>query len=71
MKQIYLKPIYCTVIWDTFLIITILMGAGWPMFSENTLMLYHQDLELGPYFVKWQLVIDQGLPRLPITYFAK
>ena len=41
------------------------------MFSENILMLYQQDLQLGPYFVKWQLVIDQGLPRLPINYFAK
>ena len=41
------------------------------MFSENTLMLYQQDLELGLYFVKWQLAIDQGLPRFPIKYFAK
>ena len=24
------------------------------MFSENTLMLYQQDAELGPYFVKSQ-----------------
>ena len=31
------------------------MGSGWPMFSENTLMLYQQDLQLVPYFVKWQL----------------
>ena len=36
------------------------------MFSDNTLMLYQQDLELGPYFVKWQLAIDGGLPRFPI-----
>ena len=41
------------------------------MFSENTLMLYQQDLELGPYFVKLQLAIDQGLPRLPTYHFAK
>ena len=39
-----------SVVWDTFF-----MGSGWPMFSENTLMLYQQDLQLGPYFVKWQL----------------
>ena len=45
--------------------------SGRPMFSENNLMLYQQDLQLGTYFVKWQLVIDQGLPRFPITYFAK
>ena len=41
------------------------------MFSENTLLLYQQDLQLGPYFVRWQLGIDQGLPRFPINYFAK
>ena len=41
------------------------------MFSENALMLYQQDLQLGLYFVKWQLVIVQGLPRFPINYFAK
>ena len=50
---------------------TIFMGSGWPMFSENTLTLYQQDLELGPYFVKCQLAIDQELPRFPIDYFAK
>ena len=32
------------------------------MFSENTLLLYQQDLQLGPYFEKWQLAIDQGSP---------
>ena len=42
------------------------MGPGWPMFSENILMLHQQDLLLGPYFVKWQMTIDQGLPRFPI-----
>ena len=31
------------------------------MFSENTLMLNKQDLQLAPYFVKWQLAIDGGL----------
>ena len=41
------------------------------MFSENTLKLHQQDLQLGPYFVKWQLPIDQGLPRFSINYFAK
>ena len=41
------------------------------MFSENTLMLNQQDLQLGPYFfVKWQLAIDRGLPRFSIKYFA-
>ena len=41
------------------------------MFSENTLILYQQDLQLDPYFLKWQLAIDQGLPRFPINHFAK
>ena len=41
------------------------------MFSENRRMMYRQDLELGPYFVKWQLAMDRGLPRFPIDYFAK
>ena len=40
------------------LIITLFMGSGWPMFSENSLMLYQHELQLVPYFVKWQLVID-------------
>ena len=47
------------------------MGSGWPMFSENTLMLYQQGIKLGPYFVKWQLAIDGGLPIFPINHFAK
>ena len=34
------------------------MGSRLPMFSENNLMLYQQDLQLGPHFVKWQLGID-------------
>ena len=34
------------------------MGSGWPMFPENTLLLYQHDLQLVPYFVKWQLAID-------------
>ena len=42
------------------------MGSGLPIFSENTLMLYQQDLELGPYFLKLQLGIDLGLPKFPI-----
>ena len=48
--------------------ITIFLGSGWPMFSEITLMLYQQDLQLGPYFVKCKLAIDRGFP---IDYFAK
>ena len=47
------------------------LSSGWPIFSENTLILYQQDLQLGSYFVKWQLVIDRGLPRFLIDYFAK
>ena len=38
------------------------------MSYENTLMLFKQDVKLGPYFVKWQLAIDRGLPRIPINY---
>ena len=34
-------------------------------------MSYQQDLQLGPYFEKWRLAIDQGLPRFPINHFAK
>ena len=29
-----------------------IMGLGWHMFSENALLLYQQDLQLGPYFAK-------------------
>ena len=47
------------------------MGSGWPMLSENTLMLYQQDLQLGPNFVTCQLAIDPGLPRFPLKYLAK
>ena len=25
------------------------MGSGWPIFSENIVMLYQQDLQLGSY----------------------
>ena len=32
------------------------------MSSANTLMLYQQDLALGPYYVKLQLVIDADFP---------
>ena len=39
------------------------------MFSENTLMLYQQGLQLGPYFVKWQMGMDWGFPWFPINYF--
>ena len=46
--------------------ITIFIGSGWSMFSENTLMLYQQDLQLFPYFVKLQLAIDRGSPRFPL-----
>ena len=47
------------------------MGSGRAMFSEHTLMLYQQDLEVGPYFAKWQLMIDQGWPRFPIKKIGK
>ena len=30
-----------------------------------------QDLQLVPYFVKWQLVRVRRLPRFPINHFAK
>ena len=51
--------------------ITIFVGSGWPVFSENTLMLYQQYLQLVPYFEKWQLVIYQGLLRYPINYYVQ
>ena len=51
-----------------FLIITLIRVQGG---SENTLILYPQDSQLGPCFLKCQLAIDQGLPRFPIYYFAK
>ena len=35
------------------------MGSGWPMFSGNTLMMPQQDLQLGIYFVKWQLAMER------------
>ena len=38
------------------------------MFSENTLMLYQRDSQLGLNFVK---KIDRGLLRFPINNFAK
>ena len=47
------------------------MGSGWPMHSRNTLMLYQQDLQLGPYFLKWQLAIDRELPRYSINLICK
>ena len=28
------------------MIITIFVGSGWPMFSENTLLLFQEDLQL-------------------------
>ena len=37
------------------------------MFSENTLLLYQQDLQLGPYLEKWQLAIDQGWTDFPLN----
>ena len=30
------------------------------MFAGKTLLLYQQNLQLGPYFVKWKLAIDGG-----------
>ena len=41
------------------------------MISENTLMLYQQDLQRGPYFAKCQQVIYQGFPKFPANNFAK
>ena len=41
------------------------------MFSENTWMLYQQDLQGGQYYVKGQQGLDPGLPRFPIDDFAK
>ena len=32
------------------IIITIFMGSGWLIFSENTLTLYQQNSQLCPYF---------------------
>ena len=48
-----------SVIWNT-LKVSIFSGSGWPLFNENTgtLMLYQQDIQLGLYFVKWQLVLE-------------
>ena len=41
------------------------------MFFENILMLYQQDLQLGQYFVKWQLVIKQlRIAQISHYYFA-
>ena len=34
------------------------------MFLENTLMLYQQDLQLGPYFVKSQPVVVDDISRV-------
>ena len=45
------------------LIITISVGSGCHMFSDNILLLCQQDSQLVPYFVKWQLAMDRGLPR--------
>ena len=41
------------------------------MFSGNTLMLNQQNLQLRPFFVKWQLALNQGLARFPNNYLAK
>ena len=42
------------------------------MFSENTLMSYRQDLQLGPYFMQGQLPKDEALlHRFAINHFAK
>ena len=41
------------------------------MYTESTLMLYQQDLQLGPYLVNRQLAMDQGLPSFSINYFAR
>ena len=38
------------------------------MFSENTLMLSKQDLQLGPYFVKWQLATGDRLRVAQISH---
>ena len=49
------------------------MGSGWPMFSENILMLYQQDLQLGPYLVKWQLtnLLDWELGVVSARFTAR
>ena len=41
-----------SVIWDTLIIS--FYGFRVAHVSKNTLMLYQQDLQLGPYCVKWQ-----------------
>ena len=49
----------------------IFMGSGWPMFSENTLMLYQQDLELGPFYYEIATGDRLRVAQFPIDYFAK
>ena len=41
------------------------------MFSENTLLLYQQDLQLDPNCLKGQLAVDRRLPRFSINHFPK
>ena len=54
-----------------FLKILIFMGSVWPTFSENTLMLHQHDLQLGLYFVKWQLGIDRGVGQTFYESFCR
>ena len=42
------------------------------MFSKNTLLLYQQDLQLGPYIFYEMATGDRsGWPKFSIKYFAK
>ena len=47
------------------------MGSVCPMFSEDTLMLYQKDLQLGSYFVDKQLAMNRRFPRFSNDYFAE
>ena len=40
------------------------MGSGLPMFSEYSLMLYQQYLQLWLYFVNWRQI--GGYPDFPL-----
>ena len=38
------------------------------MFSSNALILISKDLQLGPYFLQWQLEIDLGLSDFSLIF---
>ena len=44
---------------------------GQAHFFRKYLDVVSARLQLGPYFVKWQLAIDQELSVFPINYFGK